>query len=131
MAETLLQLLTVPIGVGVLDLALDLGDTGLYVGLGAKALDDRGRVLVDDDLAGTAEKRDVGVLQLEADLLGDGLAAGQDRDIGEHGLAPVTEPGCLDRHALERAPQLVDDQGGEGLAVDVFGYQQQRLAGLS
>ena len=69
-------------------------------------------------------------LQLEADLLGDHLAAGEDRDVVQHGLAPVTEARGLDGDGLEGAADLVDDQRGQGLAVDVLGDDHQRLAGL-
>ena len=49
LGETLLELLTVAVGVGVLDLTLDLLDAGLDVALGAVAIDDGGVVLGDDD----------------------------------------------------------------------------------
>jgi hypothetical protein len=72
----------------------------------------------------------VTVLELEADLLGDDLAAGEDGDVLQHGLAAVAEAGGLDGDRLEGAADLVDDEGGEGLALDVLGDDQQRLAGL-
>ena len=56
LGEALLELLAVVVGVGVLDLGLDLVDAALDVVLGAGALDDRGLVLGDDDLAGLAEQ---------------------------------------------------------------------------
>ena len=87
----------------------------------AGTLDDRRLVLGDDDLAGAAEQVEVGVLELEADLLGDDLATGEDGDVGQHGLAAVTEAGGLDGDGLEGAADLVDDQGREGLALDVLG----------
>ena len=71
-----------------------------------------------------------GGLQLQADLLGDHLAAGEDRDVLQHGLATVAEARRLDGDGLEGAADLVHDQGREGLAVDVLGDDQQRLAGL-
>jgi hypothetical protein len=109
LCEPLLELLGVEVGVGVLDLLLQLLDAGLD-GVGvAAAVDDRRRVLVDDDPAGSAELRDLRVLQLEAHLLGDDLAAGDDRDVLEHPLAAVTEARGLDRDGGERAAQLVDD----------------------
>src|SRR5436305_800320 len=74
--------------------------------------------------------RELGVLEFEAHLLGDDLAAGEDRDVLQHPLAAVAEPGRLDRHAGERAAQLVHHQGCEGLALDVLGDDQQRLARL-
>ena len=56
LGEALLELLAVVVGVGVVDLGLDLVDAALDVVLGAGALDDRGLVLGDDDLAGPAEQ---------------------------------------------------------------------------
>ena len=50
--EPLLELLAIEVGVGRLDLGLDLLDPALDVVAVTGAVDDRGRVLVDDDLAG-------------------------------------------------------------------------------
>ncbi len=69
-------------------------------------------------------------VELEADLLADDLATGEDRDVGQHGLAAVAEARRLDGDGLEGATDLVDDQGGQGLALDVLGDDQQRLARL-
>ena len=69
LGEALLELLAVVVGVGVLDLGLDLVDAALDVVLGAGALDDGRLVLGDDDLLGRAEQVERGVLELEADLL--------------------------------------------------------------
>src|SRR4051794_20726683 len=128
--EALLELLAVEVGVGALDLRLDLVDAALDRVAVAVAVHDGRGVLGDDHAAGAAELRDLGVLELEAHLLGDDLAAGEDRDVLEHALAAVAEARSLDGHAGERAAQLVDHEGGEGLALDVLGDDQQRLAGL-
>lgn len=53
--QTLLQLLPIVVGGGLLDLRLDLGDAGLDVLLGACAVDDGRVLLVDDDLLGAPE----------------------------------------------------------------------------
>src|SRR5262249_57430214 len=92
------------------------------------AVDGRRRVLVDDHAAGVTELRDLRVLELEAHLLGDHLTAGEDRDVLEHPLAAVAEAGRLDGDGLESAAELVDDDRGERLALDVFPDDQQRLA---
>src|SRR5690606_35310116 len=84
----------------------------------------------DDDLAGLAEQLDAGGLQVEADLFADDLATGEDGDIGELGLAAVTEARGLDGDGLEGATDLVHDQGRQGFALDVLGDDQQRLTGL-
>jgi hypothetical protein len=91
-------------------------------------LDDGRLVLGDDDLAAPAEQLEAGGVELEADLLGDDLAAGEDRDVLQHGLAAVAEAGRLDGGRLEGAADLVDDQRGQGLALDVLGDDRQRTA---
>jgi len=48
----------------------------------------------------------------------------------QHRLAAVAEAGRLDCDALERAANLVDHQRGERLAFDVFGDDDELLAGL-
>src|SRR5213075_558484 len=84
----------------------------------------------DDELAGAAEQVEGRVLELETDLLGDDLTAGEDGDVLEHRLAAVAEARGLDGDRAEGAPDLVDDEGGQRLAVDVLGDDEQRLAGL-
>src|SRR5256885_3443533 len=55
--------------------------------------------------------RDLSVLELEAHLLGDDLAAREDGDVLQHPLAAVAEAGSLHGHAGEGAPQLVHHEG--------------------
>ena len=124
--EALLELLAVEVGVGVLDLGLQLLDPALdRLGV-AGTVDDRRRVLVDDDAAGVAELRELRVLELEAHLLGDHLAAREDGDVLEHPLAAIAEARRLHGDGRERAAELVDDDRGERLALDVLGDDQQR-----
>src|SRR5207248_8368975 len=89
--EALLELLTIEVGVGVLDLGLDLVDATLDRIAVAVAVDDRRRVLRDDHTTGTAQLRELRVLELEAHLLGDHLAARVDRDFLEHAPASFAE----------------------------------------
>ena len=96
--------------------------------LRAGAVDDRRVVLVDRDALGLAEILQRHVLELEPELLGDHLAAGQDRHVLEHGLAAVAEARRLHRGHRERAADLVHHERGERLALDVLGHDQQRLA---
>ena len=58
------------------------------------------------------------------------LAGGEDRNVLEHGLAAVAEARRLDGRDLQAAAQLVDDERGERLALDVLGDDDERLAGL-
>ena len=90
--------------------------------------DDRGVVLVDDDLLGPAQLGQLDVFQLAAQALEDGRAAGQDGDVFQHGLAAIAVTGGLDGGHLDRAAELVDHQHGQRFAIDVFGHDQQRLA---
>src|SRR5215813_3589215 len=130
LGQPLLQLLAVVVRRGLLDLRLDLADARLDVLLLAGAIDDRGLLLLDDDLLGAPEHGGGHVLELDAELLRNELAAGEDRDVLEHGLAAVAEAGGFDGGDLESAAKLVDDEGGERLALHVLGHDQQRLAGL-
>src|SRR5690606_25062236 len=130
LGETLLELLAVPVGVGLVDLTLDLGHATVDVVGRAAAVHDGGVVLGDDDLAGGTEEIQGGVLELEADGLGDHGATGEGGDVAEHGLAALTEPGGLDGNRVEGATDLVDHERGQSFAFDVLGDDQQRLAGL-
>ena len=92
---------------------------------GALTFDDRGGVLIDRHLLGRAEVLHADVLEFEPEILGDGLAVGQDGDIFKHRLATVTEAWSLDRHRLQGAAQLVDDEGGQRFALDVLSNDKQ------
>ena len=98
--------------------------------LGAAAVDDHGAVLVDDDAAGGAEHVEADLAQHQTDVGVDDLTAGDDREVVEERLAAVTEERRLDRDGLERLADRVDHQRRQRLALDVFGDDQQRLAGL-
>ena len=66
LGEPLLELLLVVLALGLLDLATELVDPPLDLGPLAGALDQGGAVLVDLDLLGLAELRELEVLQLQA-----------------------------------------------------------------
>ena len=59
-----------------------------------------------------------------------GGAAGEHRDVAQHRLAAIAVARGLHRTHLQNAAELVDDQRRQGFAFDVFGDDQQRLAGL-
>src|SRR3954453_5125708 len=130
LGQTLLQLLTVVVRGGFLDLRLDLRHARFDVGLLAGAVDDRGVLLVDHHLLGAAEHGKVDVLQLDAEIFRDRLAAGQDRDVLQHGLAAIAEARSLDGRDLQAAAEAVHHKSGQRLAFNVFGDDDQRLAGL-
>ena len=68
--------------------------------------------------------------ELAAHVLGDEGAAGEDGDVFEHLLAAVAEARRLDGEGVDRAAQLVHDEGGERLAVDVVGDDDEVLRDL-
>src|SRR3954470_11466925 len=130
LGQALLQLLAVVVAVALLDLVLDLVDaTGDLVGV-TSTLDDRRLVLGDDDLAGATEQVERGVLELEADLFADDLAAGEDGHVLQHRLAAVAEARRLDGNRLEGATDLVHDQRRERLTLDVLADDDELLAAL-
>ena len=130
LGEPLLELLAVVLAVGVADLAADHLGAALDLVGRAGPLDDRGVLAVDRDLLGAAQVGELDVLEVDAQVLEDRLAAGQHGDVAEHGLAAIAVAGRLDRRDLEDAAQLVDDQGRQRLALDVLGDDQQRLVRL-
>ncbi len=130
LGEPLLKLLAVVVRGGLVDRRTDLGNAALdRVGL-PLAVDDGGVVLVDHHPLGLTEIGQRGVLELEADFLADHVAAGENGDVAQHFLAAVTEARRLDGGDLEGAAQLVDDQRGQRLALDVLGDDHERLARL-
>src|SRR5579862_8752870 len=128
--QPLLQFLAVVVTGGLLDLAANLADAAFDLGVLALAFNHRRVVLVDGDLLGLAEVADLDVLELNAEIFRDGLAAGQDCDILQHRLAAIAEARSLNGRDLQRATQFVDDEGGECFAFHVLSNDQERLAGL-
>jgi len=111
------------------NLRLDLANAGFDVLLLAGAVDDRALLLLDDDLLGAPEHRRRHVLELDAEVLRDQLAAGEDRDVLEHGLAAVAEARSLHRRDLE-PPRSLLTPAWRAPRSDVLGDDQQRLARL-
>src|ERR1700736_3359791 len=130
LGQTLLQLLTVVVRGGFLDLRLDLLNARFDVGLLAGAVDDGGVLLVDHHLLGATEHGEGDVLELDAEIFRDRLTTGQNCDVLQHGLAAIAEARSLDGRDLQTAAQTVDDEGGESFAFDVFRDDDERLAGL-
>src|SRR6185437_1360515 len=130
LGQTLLELLTVVVRGGLLDLRLDLRHAALDVLLGAAAVDDRGVLLLDADALGLAEHLQCDVFELDAEVFGDHLAAGEDGDVFEHRLATIAEARRLDSRHFQAAAQLVDDESGERFAFNVLGDDDERLAAL-
>ena len=96
LGQAFLQLLSVVIRRGLLDLPANLIHAALDVGALAAAFDDGGVFLVHDDGLGAAEVFELKVLELDAEVFADELAAGEDGDVFAHGLAAITEARGLD-----------------------------------
>ena len=80
LGKTLLELLTVVVGGGVLDLLADLVDAApVMASLPPAAFHDGGVFLGDGDALGFTEVGKLDVLELDAEILGDAAAAGEDR----------------------------------------------------
>src|SRR5579883_3475445 len=129
--QPLLQLLAIIVRGGLLDLRADLLGAGLDVLLGAGAVDDGGVVLGQADLLRRAQELQRDVLELDAEIFADDLPAGEDRDVLQHRLAAIAEARSLHRRDLEPAAQLVHDERGKRLALDILGDDEQRTAGLN
>ncbi len=97
----------------------------------AGAVNDGGVVLVDGDALGLAQILELHAFQLDAQIFGDGLAAGQDGNVAQDRLAAIAEAGSLHGSHVQRAAQLVHDQSRQSFALNVLGDDQQRLAATS
>ena len=130
LGQSLLELLAVPVGIGLFDLTLDLTNATFDVARIAGSVDDGRLVLGDHNLAGRAHHVEAHTVELESDLLGNDLTTGEDGHVLEHCLTALAEARGLDGHRVEGATDLVDDQRGQGLALDVLGDDQQRATRL-
>src|SRR2546426_5622355 len=130
LGKALLELFLVIVAGGVFDLRADLLHPAFDVGRLAGAFDDRGVVLVNGDLLGAAEVLKLDVFELDAEVFGDGFAAGEGGDVFEHGLAAVAKARGLDGGALQGAAELVHHESGQRFAFHVLSDDQERLAHL-
>src|SRR5262249_5853086 len=104
--------------------------TRLNVSLLACTTHDRGVLLLDRQLLGTAKHIDRHVLKLDTEVRGHHGAASEDRDVLQHRLTSVAEARRLDGSNFEAATQLVHDKSRERLAFDIFGNDEEWFAGL-
>ena len=117
--RALLEFLAIELGLGVLHLALDGGHAVGDGLLGAGTVDDGGVVLGDGHALGGTEHVGGDVGDLDAELVERGLATGEDSERLEQALAAIAVAGSLDGADVESAADLVQDQGGQSLTVDV------------
>src|SRR6185437_593732 len=126
--QPLLQLLAVVVAGDVLDLSADFLYAAFDLSALAFAFHNRGVVLVDGDFLGAAKVADLHAFELQAEVFRDGLSAGQDGDILQHGLAAIAEARRLHGANLQCAAQLVDDESSECFAINIFRDDEQRTA---
>ena len=128
--QALLQFLSVEIGLGLFDLFLDLGNALCKCILVAEAVNDNSLLFCDLDALCAAELLQGCVLELKTQVGADDSAAGQDRDILEHCFTSVAIAGSLDSNNVESTAELIDDQGGQSLALDILSNDEELGAHL-
>ena len=128
LSKTLLELLAVKVRGGVLNLSLDLGDTVIDCVLGASATNDGCGLLGNLDGLSATEHLCADLVEVDAELLDDCLAAGENSDVLEHALTTVAVCRSLDCTDVQNAAELIEDEGGQSLAVDVLSHDEQRCA---
>ena len=131
LSQSLLQLLSVEIRSGLFDLLLDLCDSGLQCFLIAFTVYDHGVLFLYLNGFCTTQHIHCGILQLITKLGTDYGTAGQNCDILQHSFSSVTIAGSLNSYYIESTTQLVDDQGGQRLALYILSDDQQLSAGLN
>ena len=130
LGQPLLKLFAIVIGVGRFNFLADLGDSGLNVFLLAASAHNGGLVLGNCHLFCSSKYAHVDGVQLQSEVGRNDLSAGEDCHILQHCLAPVAKAGGLYCTGGESATDLVEDEGGQSLSVNVFGDDEQRLSGL-
>ena len=128
LCKTLLELLAVEVRSGVLNLSLDLSDALVDCVLGTSATNDGCSLLGNLDGLSATEHLCADLVKVNAELLDDCLAAGENSDILEHALTTVAVCRSLDCADVQNAAELVEDKGGQSLAVDVLSHDEQRCA---
>lgn len=123
----LLHLFLLVLRGGLLDGGPDLVNASIDVLLLALPLEEKSVVLGDGDFADLAEIVELDVFELDVSRLGaEDQAAGRDGHVLEGVLPVVSKAWGLDSDNLEADLEPVDDQGGQSLAIDVLGNDDER-----
>jgi hypothetical protein len=130
LGEALLELLAVVVAGGRLDLVLDRSMRPLMSAGLAGALDDGAGVLVDDDRLARPSSLSWSFSRLMPRSSMTAVPPVRIAMSSSMALRRSPKPGALTAAALEHAAELVEHERGEGLALDVLGDDEQRLAGL-
>ena len=124
LGQAFLELFTIIIRGGVFNLGPNLGDSAFDLVLCSGAFNNGGVIFVDIDSFGASKIGDSGIFQFKSDLFTDNLTAGQDGYIFQHGFTAIAESRGFNGTNFQSAPQLVDHQGGQGFAFNIFGNDQ-------
>src|SRR5690606_20122181 len=119
LGEPLLELLAIVIAVGRVDLCANLIRAARDGVLGSSATHQGGVVARDDRLLYGAKVVGLDRFELDPKVFEDGVATAEDGDVAEHRLATAAVAGGFDGTAVDDAAHLVDDQGRQGLAIDI------------
>src|SRR5205823_6409369 len=128
LCQAFLELLTVIIARAVVDLDLDLLDAALDRLLIASAIDDGCIVLRADHFPSASQVVDRDRFELTDNVFADHGIARQHGNVLQHRLAAVTEARGLDSQDVQHPTQLVQNEGRQRFAVDVFSDDHQGTA---
>ena len=129
--ESLLEFLAVVVACRLLDFVTDLGHPAVDGRLRAGAAHDRGVLGFDDHLLRSPKIAELHAIEGDSQVLKDRLATGENGQIAEHRLPPVAVAGRLDGDRLNDPTELVDDEGGQRLPLDILGNHDERLTALA
>ena len=125
--KTLLKLLTVIVAVSAFNFSADLIATTLDARGATSTFDDRGLVGINHKFLHLTKVLDRDLVEVDAEILHNGLTTGENREIFEHGLAAIAIAWRLHSADIEHAAQLVDDECAERFARDIFSNDEERL----
>ena len=130
LANPLLHLFLVKVRSRKCNLVLDFLNPFCNGFLFASTTNQNGVFLVDDCLTNTTQHINGSILQFHIQILGDDSTASQDGNILQHFLSSVAKARSLHCCTLECTTQVVQDNGGQCFAFDIFCNNQQLLAHL-
>jgi len=126
--KTFLEFFTIVIGRGFFDLGTDLFYPAFQSFTFTGAVYNCGVVFIDGNAFGCTKVCKGQVLELDSQIFGNDLAAGENADVFEHCLAAITKARGLDCCDLQCAAQFIDNQCGQGFTVYIFRDDHQGFA---
>ncbi len=121
LGQALLQLLAVVVAGAVVNFGFDLVDTTTNGPFVAGTTDNGGIIFGRGNFVGTAQIIKRGGIKFASHFFGDDGATGQNSNILQHSFAAITKARSFDGQHVKGAAQFVQDQGSQGLAINIFG----------